>query len=158
MGFWAGLGATITGMAIGLLDLIYPLKTSGFGGRYSAGSVSDYPPGSEPKHFIEGRFWIVRITPNDGGGDGLLALWHKCPHLGCKVPWRGDFVFQGTKGWFLCPCHGSTYTKAGVRVFGPAPRSMDTMALDIDSSGGISVNASKIEQGGTDNPERAAKA
>jgi cytochrome b6-f complex iron-sulfur subunit len=74
------------------------------------------------------------------------------------VPWRPEFDFEGDKGWFRCPCHGSTYTKAGVRVFGPAPRSMDTMAITVDGSGNITVNTGAITPGGTDNPTRAIQA
>ena len=74
-----------------------------------------------------------------GGADGLLALWRKCPHLGCSVPWISSFDFNGDKGWYRCPCHGSTYTKAGVRVYGPAPRSMDTMKIEVDGAGNITV-------------------
>jgi cytochrome b6-f complex iron-sulfur subunit len=144
-------------------DFFWPRGVAGFGGKVTAGKVADFPPGGEPKHNNEGRFWMVHITPQKGGEgqyQGLLALWHKCPHLGCTVPWRADFAFQGTTGWFRCPCHGSTYTYAGVRVFGPAPRSMDTMEITVDASGNIVVNTGNIKPGGTtamDNPSRAVK-
>jgi cytochrome b6-f complex iron-sulfur subunit len=74
------------------------------------------------------------------------------------VPWRPEFTFNDDKGWYRCPCHGSTYTKAGVRVFGPAPRSMDTMKITIDGAGNITVQTGSITPGGTDNPHRAVKA
>ncbi len=111
-----------------------------------------YPPGSKTP-IAEGKFWLVNLT-EEQGGPGFLALWWKCPHLGCTVPWRESFVFpdpatgQDKRGWFRCPCHGSTYNDAGVRVFGPAPRSMDHMDLTIDpSSKRISVNTGKRHQG-----------
>ena len=90
-------------------------------------------------------------------GDGLLALWRRCPHLGCTVPWKSGFNYEGDKGWFRCPCHGSTYTKAGVRVFGPATRSMDTMHIEVDDAGNITVNTGDITFGGADNPRRAQR-
>ena len=65
------------------------------------------------------------------------------------------FDFEGVKGWFRCPCHGSTYTKAGIRVFGPAPRSMDTMKIDVDGAGNIVVQTGVRQLGGPDNPKRA---
>ena len=87
----------------------------------------------------------------------MIAVWRKCPHLGCSVPWISTFDFNGDKGWYRCPCHGSTYTKAGVRVFGPAPRSMDTMKIEVDGAGNIVVQTGIRTLGGPDNPKRAMK-
>jgi cytochrome b6-f complex iron-sulfur subunit len=160
-GFWVGLLTTIAGLGAVLLDLIYPRKVTGFGGVVSAGNVADVPAG-EKVRFTEGRFWLVNLT-EEQGGPGLLALWQKCPHLGCTVPWRPDFVFtdpetgESKKGWFRCPCHGSTYDDAGVRVFGPAPRSMDTMGLSIDENENISVDTGDVTSGSQGNPDRAVE-
>ena len=157
--FWAGLGATLLGSVGIFLDFFYPRGVQGFG--VPAGNVSEFPPGGDPREFALGQFWMVNLDPAEtrpggsGGGSGLLALWRKCPHLGCSVPWRGAFSFEGDSGWFRCPCHGSTYTKAGVRVYGPAPRSMDTMLIEIDDSGNIIVQTGTITPGSTDNPSRA---
>lgn len=161
--FWSALGAAIVAGIAQFMDFFYPRGVTGFGGPVPAGKVSDYPPGGDPKHNIEGRFWMVHITPEKGGEgkyQGLLALWHRCPHLGCTVPWRPEFAFQGKTGWFRCPCHGSTYTMAGVRVFGPAPRSMDTMEIQISPEGNITVQTGRRIPGGItpeDNPSRAVK-
>ncbi len=161
LGFWSGLGAIVAGLAACGLDIIYPRGVTGFGGKVSAGELSGYPAGSKTQ-VPEGRFWVVNLTAEQGG-PGLLALWWKCPHLGCTVPWRADFVWPDPttgapkKGWFRCPCHGSTYTDAGVRVFGPAPRSMDTMDLVIDG-GRITVDTGNVTPGGPDNPDRAVRA
>ena len=74
----------------------------------------------------------------------------------CTVIFNGAAVnFPGVVGWFRCPCHGSTYSRAGIRVFGPAPRPMDTMAITVNGDGSISVNTGAITSGGTDNPLRA---
>jgi cytochrome b6-f complex iron-sulfur subunit len=79
------------------------------------------------------------------------------------VPWRPTFVFPDPltgapkQGWFRCPCHGSTYTDAGVRVFGPAPRSMDTMEISVDASGRVTVNTGSVTNGAPDNPDRALR-
>ncbi len=160
IGFWTAMGVFLLGTAGAALDLVYPRHVIGFGGKVAAGPVDKFPAGSKTQN-VEGHFWLVHLTP-DQGGDGLLALWWKCPHLGCTVPWRADFTFtdpntgQAKKGWFRCPCHGSTYTDAGVRVFGPAPRSMDTMALTVDN-GTVNVDTGKVTPGSTDNPSRAVK-
>jgi cytochrome b6-f complex iron-sulfur subunit len=158
IGFWTSLSALITGAIGGGINLIYPRRVRGVGGKVQAGPVSRYPPGSKTA-IAEGRFWLVHLT-EEQGGPGLIALWWKCPHLGCTVPWRPTFSWpdpatgQLKLGWFRCPCHGSTYTDAGIRVYGPAPRPMDTMELTVQD-GQIVVDTGKIRPGGPDNPERA---
>jgi cytochrome b6-f complex iron-sulfur subunit len=160
--FWTGLLAGLGAIAASVIDFLYPRGITGFGGVVSAGSVDEFAPGSvTPKPL--GRFYLVRQSEEQGAG--FLALWWKCPHLGCTVPWRSDFAFvdpgtgEETRGWFRCPCHGSTYNHDGVRVFGPAPRSMDRMELTIDpSTGRISVNTGSIEKGTPDNANFAVKA
>lgn len=159
--FWTGLGVTLLGSVGIFLDFFYPRGVAGFGGPVSAGKVSTLAVGADPKEFPVGQFWLVNLDPaetrpgEDSAGSGLLALWRKCPHLGCSVPWRSGFDFRDEKGWFRCPCHGSTYTKSGVRVFGPAPRSMDTMKIEIDDAGNITVQTGDRTPGGVDNPGRA---
>jgi cytochrome b6-f complex iron-sulfur subunit len=162
--FWSALGAGLLAIAGSTIDFLYPRGISGFGGVVSPpGTIDTYPPGSKTA-IAAGKFWLVNLT-EEQGGPGFLALWWKCPHLGCTVPWRESFVFpeptsgENTRGWFRCPCHGSTYNSAGVRVFGPAPRSMDHMAVTIDPSNGrISVNTGAITKGTPDNATFAVQA
>jgi len=162
--FWTGLGVTVAA-GLGLaVDFLYPRNVSGAGGPVPAGNVADLPRGGDPQKFLNGHFLLANLDPAEtrpggsGGGAGLLALAWKCPHLGCAVPWKGDFNYDGdSAGWYRCPCHMSTYTKAGIRVFGPAPRSMDTMAIEIDEAGNITVQTGQISRGGPDNPERAVE-
>jgi cytochrome b6-f complex iron-sulfur subunit len=153
--FWGGLGAGLLASVASIIDFLYPRGITGFGSVIDAGTVDEFEPGV-PTAVQEGKFWLVNLTEAQGG-PGFLALWWKCPHLGCTVPWRPTFNFNGTQGWFRCPCHGSTYTAAGVRVFGPAPRSMDRMEITI-AGGRISVNTGSIEKGTPDNPSFAVQA
>ena len=162
--FWSGLGVSLLAAMGGALDFIFPRGVIGFGGPVPAGNIADYPRGGRPVHNFNGQFWLVNLDPTDtaangsGGGEGLLALWRKCPHLGCSVPWNSVFVLpnsDGSQGWFRCPCHASTYNKAGVRVHGPAPRSMDTMRIEVDEIGAITVHTGDVLPGGVDNPGRA---
>lgn len=161
--FWAGLGAGLLASVGSIIDFLYPRGVVGFGGIVSApGTVETYPPGSKTA-IPAGKFWLVSLTEQQGG-PGFLALYWKCPHLGCTVPWRPTFVWpdpdaggQDTTGWFRCPCHGSTYNNAGVRVFGPAPRSMDHMKVTIED-GKISVNTGVITKGTPENPTFAVQA
>jgi cytochrome b6-f complex iron-sulfur subunit len=119
-------------------------------------------PGDDPVPIVEGRFFLVNLepgtTPNgEETPGGLLALWRKCPHLGCTVPWRPDFNFLGRTGWFRCPCHGSTYTKeGGILVAGPAPRPLDLFEVQIqeDNSLIVSTGVTVAETGSADNPAR----
>ena len=160
IGFWASLGAGLAGLTAAALGLIYPPPSSGFGGKVSAGDVTKYPPGSKTQ-ITEGRLWLVHLT-QDQGGPGLLALWWKCPHLGCTVPWKPNFEWPdpatgaNRTGWFRCPCHGSTYSDAGVRVFGPAPRSMDSMAITIEN-GRITIDTGAVTHGTPENADRAVR-
>jgi cytochrome b6-f complex iron-sulfur subunit len=160
LGFWSGLGAIIAGTAAGGVDLLYPRGVSGFGAKVSV-SENEVPSPGQKTVIARGRFWLANVT-EEQGGPGLLALWWKCPHLGCTVPWREKFVWPdpttGTEkqGWFRCPCHGSTYTDAGILVYGPAPRPLDTMELVVER-GRITVDTGKITQGAPDNPQRAVR-
>jgi len=161
------MGAMLLGIVTTIINSLYPRDVTGFGGSVYVGTVDQLKgaPG-EKLHNLDAKAWLVLLTGdkvrrNPGAQEGsILALYHKCVHLGCTVPWRSDFSREDPRnketysGWFLCPCHGSTYSDAGVRVFGPAPRSMDTFALTI-KDGKMTVNTGKITTGKEDNPSRA---
>jgi cytochrome b6-f complex iron-sulfur subunit len=135
---------------------MWPRKLSAFGGPYTVQAADVPPPGGNPVRFPIGRFYLANLEPGqEGSPGGVVALYQKCTHLGCTVPWRPDFEFNNTKGWYRCPCHGSTYTKgAAVLVFGPAPRPLDTMEVQVQGDGSVVVNTGKITKGGADNPMR----
>jgi cytochrome b6-f complex iron-sulfur subunit len=166
-GFWAGLGVLAVGGLAATLDLMNPRDIRGFGSVVTVPASNVPKPGGDPYHFIEGKLWLINLKPGEGVPPqfysvappsvkgGLLALYHKCVHLGCTVPWRPDFEFGGVTGWFRCPCHGSTYTEGGVRVFGPAPRSLDSFLITKVDSSGVSVDTGKIALGSTNDPQRA---
>jgi cytochrome b6-f complex iron-sulfur subunit len=161
--FWSGLGAGLLAIAGSMVDFLYPRGIVGFGGVVTAGTIDQFPPGTKTS-VPAGKYWLVSLT-EEQGGPGYLALWWKCPHLGCTVPWQEGFSWpdpvtqQNTRGWFRCPCHGSTYNHAGVRVFGPAPRSMDHMEITIDpATGRIDVNTGAITKGTPDNATFAVQA
>ena len=85
-----------------------------------AGRVDEFEPGSV-SHVTQGHFYISRL--DDGG---ILALWHRCTHLGCTVPWRED------EGQFHCPCHSSLFNRQGEVIGGPAPRPLDLFPISLD--------------------------
>ena len=161
-GFGVGLASVLATMGGVFVDFLWQRNVAGFGGVVTAGKAGDFPPGSKTR-VREGKFWLVNLTAEQGG-PGFLALWQKCPHLGCVVPWEPSFSFvepetgDRTRGWFRCPCHQSTYNHAGVRVYGPAPRSMDRMAVTITGEGDVQVDTGAISDGTEDNAAHAVKA
>jgi cytochrome b6-f complex iron-sulfur subunit len=166
-GFWAATGTTLGGLGLGFINFFWPRRAASAGAAFTIPAEEVPAPGAAPRLFVSGRFYLVNLEPGGGVPEsfrgqfaasergGLLALAQKCPHLGCAVPWRGDFAYAGSEGWFRCPCHMSTYTSSGLRVFGPAPRPMDTLALRRNRDGSVTVDTSRITKGGPDNPRRA---
>ena len=103
---------------------------------FYAGRTEQFPPGTVTSvaavSGVDGNpgFHIVRLEDGE-----LLALLDKDPHLGCAVLYRPDFVFGDRAGWFRNPCHGETYDMAGQRVFGPSPRGLDRLAVEVRDGG-----------------------
>lgn len=154
-GFWGGLAVLVAGSLAAFTDFFNPRDVKGFGGIVAV-PASDVPPaGGDPIHYLEAAAWVSHLKAGEGvingigapGPAGVLAIYHKCPHLGCTVPWNPGFQFLNHTGWFRCPCHGSTYTKAGYRVFGPAPHSMWTFPVKVLKGGSLSVDTGKISNG-----------
>ena len=82
-----------------------------------------------------------------------MALYWKCPHLGCTVP-----PFNTNTSSYNCPCHGSIYNYEGELIGGPAPRPMDYMPLTLDSaSGDILVNTGDIQTRAAYDPAQTMK-
>jgi len=152
-GFWSAMGLAAVGFLGAPLDFMWPRKTGGFGGPVTVAPDRVPEPGDDPLKIVEGRFYLVNMEPGETptGVDtpgGILALYQKCPHLGCKVPYRSDFSFGDLKGWFRCPCHGSTYTKrGGVLVFGPAPRPLDVFPLEVNADLSLTVQTGRQFEG-----------
>ena len=69
----------------------------------------------------------------------VIALWRKCPHLGCQVPQ----VCEASQ-WFECLCHGSKYTVLGEKRDGPAPRGMDRFAVTVQDGAYVVVTSEVI--------------
>jgi len=160
---FAGLALTIGSGAAAALSFFNVRQPRGFGGVVTVPAALVPRPGQEPVRVSQGKFWLSNLSGDEGdvfergGRGGLLAMYWKCPHLGCTVPWNAAFDgaavnFPGITGWFRCPCHGSTYSRAGVRVYGPAPRSLDLMGFSRNSDGSVSVETGQITAGSLDNP------
>lgn len=130
---WGGSLAVLLGQGlIALLNYMRPVSSGGFGGLIYAGKVEEFAINSVNR-ILAGRFFIARSP------EGFLALWQKCTHLGCAVPWVEE------EGHFHCPCHGSLFDRNGEVLGGPAPRPLDTFPLTV-RSGEVWVDTSKPTQ------------
>ncbi len=161
------MSLSLTAFGVACIAFLWPQGASGFGSKIKVGLVSDllseirdnagflYKP--------EGRMWLTEYpngaiekaaaayTPGELAGmtagqqlgldAGIVALYQKCPHLGCRVP---NCV---TSQWFECPCHGSRYNQVGEKRAGPAPRGMDRFATEIAADGSLIVDTGTIIQG-----------
>jgi cytochrome b6-f complex iron-sulfur subunit len=149
-------GAQFGGASIAFL---WPNLKGGFGALIDAGDLNEIKTAvssGEPFYVGTGRFYIVPYsgTPKGGvdyvnegvAGEGIMPLYQKCVHLGCRVP------FCGQSKWFECPCHGSKYNQAGEYQLGPAPRGMDRFHIEI-VNGRVMVDTAEVVLGparGTD--------
>lgn len=120
------------------LAFVWPNLRGGFGGTVelgaSAQSVKEQIRADrQPFYYGAGRFYLVEYEGENaedyGAAEGLVALYQKCVHLGCRVP------FCEQSQWFECPCHGSKYNRAGEYRDGPAPRGLDRFPVTVE--GGI---------------------
>jgi cytochrome b6-f complex iron-sulfur subunit len=136
-----GLGLASFGGAV--LAFLWPQLSGGFGSKITVGRLQDVfnniAQGDGFYYVPEGRAWVTKypaeavskaesVYPGPvvtGMRAGVVALYQKCPHLGCRVP-NCD-----TSQWFECPCHGSQYNQAGEKKGGPAPRGMDRFAVSV---------------------------
>jgi cytochrome b6-f complex iron-sulfur subunit len=130
---WLGLGGLAT-MEMGGLTLAYvqPRLAEGeFGSVINVGMVDEFPPNTVT-HIPNGRFYLTRLE--DGG---FLAIYQRCTHLGCNVPW------DQVEGKFVCPCHNSQFTVVGDVLNPPAPRPLDLFAVTIED-GMITVDTGNL--------------
>jgi len=148
----------ISGFGAAVIGFLWPQPKGGFGSKIRVGKIPDIQAAiTANKGFYyvpEGRMWVVgypqaalekaaKVYPPaimTGLQQGVLALYQKCPHLGCRVP------SCPTSQWFECPCHGSQYNQAGEKKGGPAPRGMDRFAMEV-SDNVLTVDTGNVIQG-----------
>ncbi|HSB85943.1 MAG TPA: Rieske 2Fe-2S domain-containing protein [Ilumatobacteraceae bacterium] len=147
-----GGGATIFAAA-GFVAFLWPTAKGGFGGKINVGKVNDVlseiRAGGGFFYNATARSWVTQYpidavpkakgVPNykpllPGMENGLVAMYQKCPHLGCRVP---QCV---SSQWFECPCHGSQYNRVGEKKGGPAPRGMTHFVLQISDVGDVVID------------------
>jgi cytochrome b6-f complex iron-sulfur subunit len=154
------MGLAITTFAAAAFTaFLWPTGSSGFGGLIRIGKISDIKADIQKNSgFLykpEGRMWVTEFPAAalpkariaykglaclPGMEAGIVALYQKCVHLGCRVP------ACLTSQWFECPCHGSQYNRVGEKKGGPAPRGLDRFPVEVASDGSVTVDtaSSKI--------------
>jgi cytochrome b6-f complex iron-sulfur subunit len=128
---WLALGGLVSLEITGLgFAYMQPRLAEGeFGSLIQVGAVDNFPAGSVT-HVPNGRFYLSRLQ--DGG---FLAIYQRCTHLGCNVPW------DQAQGAFVCPCHNSQFTQEGDLLTPPAPRPLDLFQVIIED-GQVKVDTS----------------
>jgi len=153
--FALGLG----GFGGGVLAFLWPPFITGFGAPLNMGKITDIVQAIRDNggfwYQPQGRMWLteypagaierargVYSAPELAGMQaGVIALFQKCPHLGCRVP------SCATSQWFECPCHGSKYNRVGEKRGGPAPRGMDRFAMEVTGNNELIVKTGEVIQG-----------
>jgi cytochrome b6-f complex iron-sulfur subunit len=157
----AGVGLLSLEFAGATLAMLWPGPGEGLGVEHRLGTLDQINgqfPGwarGTPFEFRPARTFVVnvpaatamalgeeRVTPQPRASD-ILALWRKCPHLGCMIP----AACEGTDR-FQCYCHQSTYNILGEKLeLGPAPRGMDRFPVRIDGAGVLIVDTRELIEG-----------
>ena len=146
------------GFSVAIIAFLWPSLSGGFGGKVRAGNKQDIlaeiAEKKQPFYVPEARAYInpypeaalprakavYAETVLPGLEAGLIALFQKCVHLGCRVPWCQ------TSQWFECPCHGSKYNRVGEKKGGPAPRGLDQFPIDV-SGDTVTIDTGTVIQG-----------
>jgi cytochrome b6-f complex iron-sulfur subunit len=166
-----GLGASAFG-ASSIAFLWAPTNKAGFGGKINVGTTAAAQTAfakKQPLYSATAKTYMVPYPKADlpkarkipeytapilaGMEAGYVALYQRCVHLGCRVPWCDS------SQWFECPCHGSKYNRVGEKKAGPAPRGLDRFVFEV-SGGNIIVDTGNLVLGppiGTNTTQQTAE-
>lgn len=126
-----------------LYATLFPRRVPRFGSRIVAGDLREFTADSAPERVVAGKFFLASFPA------GLLAIYWRCRHLGCDVPWYPSDTAtlpngREVTGIFRCPCHNSTYTRDGQVIAGPAPGPLDIFTIEVDAEGRVIVDTGEI--------------
>jgi len=157
------MGLGLSGFGAASLAFLWPQAGGGFGSSVKLGTIGDVnkvlassQPAVNFAYYADAQTYLqpfpaealeaAKLVYDEriwaGLEAGYVALWQKCPHLGCKVP------ECGTSQWFECPCHGSQYNRVGEKKGGPTPRGMDRFPISIEGED-VVVNTGAVIIGPT---------
>jgi len=156
---WVGFSVASAIALYQSLKFIYPNATYEDPLAFKADPPTTYAVGS-PTVLIDKRV-VINHDPN-----GFYAISLICTHLGCTPRYfqdvTSDLVDAGTSiskdpdtgqlatkanpalPGFKCPCHGSRYFRDAINFFGPAPRPMDRVHLEVAPDGKLLIDRSVI--------------
>ncbi len=158
-----GTGIGILGLEFvgGTLAFLWPPPAEGIGVEHRLGTLDDlgsaFPTwaGGVPAEIRQARAFLVNVpaakamalgqptTVSEPTAGEILALWRKCPHLGCMIP-----PMCTERHRFQCNCHQSTYNVVGEKLqLGPAPRGMDRFPVRIEEDGTVVVDTRELIKG-----------
>ncbi len=150
-------GIFLAQFGIAALAFMWPrLRSGGFGSKVVAGKVADIeaelftPDGRvQPLFLSAAQSYVVPFRGDPAGSSfeglpvvagGLMALWQRCVHLGCRVP-----TCDSSQG-FECPCHGSKYNYHGEYEDGPAPRNLDRFVVTVNDANELVIDTGQVIQ------------
>jgi cytochrome b6-f complex iron-sulfur subunit len=154
----AAQGLVLGSFSVAIIAFLWPSLSGGFGGKVRAGNKRDIlgeiAEKKQPFYVPEARAYVnpypeaalprAKEVYSDsvlpGLEAGLIAIFQKCVHLGCRVPWCQ------TSQWFECPCHGSKYNRVGEKKGGPAPRGLDQFPIEVTGDQ-VTINTGIVIQG-----------
>jgi cytochrome b6-f complex iron-sulfur subunit len=155
LGALAGLVAALMA-GVESLRFLFPRLTQEAPLRFSVDADPSAITVDNPLMIYEHRTGIIRDD------DGIYAVQLICTHLGCTPNYVTNVV-QGTgvgqsiadghgarskpeqipNGW-ACPCHGSRYFIDSTNFYGPAPRPMDWVDVQLSRDGKLVVDRGKL--------------
>jgi cytochrome b6-f complex iron-sulfur subunit len=156
----AGVGILSLEFIGGSIAFLWPSAKGGLGGVVPIGTLEEigarFPEWAtgRPVELREIGAFLVNVPAATAwatdapvpqappGAADLLALWRKCPHLGCMIPAACEGL-----GRFQCYCHQSTYNVIGEKLeLGPAPRGMDRFSVGLED-GVVVVDTREVVTG-----------
>ena len=129
---WTAIGGYLGINFLMFLRFFFPRALYEPNTVFSIGFPSDFDLGVNQQFLMGNRIWVIKEP------DRLFVVFARCTHLGCTPEWKPS------ENKFKCPCHGSGYDAEAVNFEGPAPRPMDRAHVELDATGKIIVDTSRL--------------
>ncbi len=126
---WGALVLAAGSTAAAFARFMQPNMTTPSPGPVEIGTTDEYTIGSL-KYIENARVYLGRDAR------GFYAIIAICTHLGCTP--RLEAVD------FVCPCHGSKFSRDGAVLNGPATRALDRAFVGRAPSGKLLIDCSRI--------------
>jgi cytochrome b6-f complex iron-sulfur subunit len=165
MGGLAALGATLFG-SIEVLRFMFPVASDNAPALFKTSFTFDQLTGGVqggkaaiPVNVLSETNKRVTVVLDDAG---IYAVYLVCTHLGCTPNYVTDVVTgsgvdpaiaeargvrsadqRSPNGW-ACPCHGSRYFIDATNFYGPAPRPMDWVNIQVTPDGFFAVDRAAL--------------